>query len=105
MADVGTYGHTLVPAAPSWSADAAEVLGEQLGEQLGREREHEERVMVVYSSGTELPGSVIETTAPRAPGHVLVLIDMPGCDLLGWWPSTMLRTLVHEQCVPAELIG
>lgn len=101
--DVGQWN------GPSWSragvdAIAAEQLGEQLGEQLP-EREPGERVMICYQHGFTMPGTV----AIVRPGEATTVVvdDQYGgtVGLVGIFPPALLRTILAEQCIPAELIA
>lgn len=104
VADAGNYGHG------SWARHGVAVVeaaaaGDQLPPGMEpRELVEGERVMVCYRSGLTLPGSV--SGVKGDPGMVLVVVELAGPDrcAFGWWPGTMLRTLVHEQCVPGRVI-
>lgn len=102
MADAGKQQ---VTPSPSWAAAGLDTLADDFsGEQLGapaRPREPYERVMVVYQSGTMLDASVCLPVDSESLAALVVLGDG---DAYGMFPPAMLRTIVHEQCVPLRVI-
>lgn len=69
------------------------------------DREPGERVMVCYRSGLTFPATV--ATARPGEGTTVVADDLwtGGAGLVGLFAPRLLRTIVHEQCVPAELVA
>lgn len=104
--DVGTWDGR--PSAPSWAATGAEHVAELVDAVHvlePRERVTGERVMICYRSGFTCPGTVAYVR--EGEGTSVVVDDQYGgtVGLLGLFPPSVLRTLVAEQCVPAELVA
>lgn len=96
------------PGSPSWSATGLESVAALVdGDQDDtRAREPGERVMVCYRSGLMLPATV--AIVRPGEGTTVIADDLwtgRRSGLVGLFAPRLLRTIVHTQCVPAELVA